>query len=151
MSNHFHKKKFADRAAKTLIFPAFSRFDGAKQIHPKVFPATWHKACTGNPPYWENLIMKFTLEVGELEKHVIEFEFNQLFGNLSIRVDSQPVVQSTRIFNEPIREVFDFLVVGQHEKTAVRIEKQRKPLFGHHNRVFVNNRLTHVADAFKPF
>ena len=95
--------------------------------------------------------MKFTVEIGDLEKHLIEFEFNQLFGNLSIRVDSQPVVQSTRLFNEPVHEAYDFLVVGQHEKAAVRIEKQRKPLFGHHSRVYINNRLTHVMDKFKPF
>lgn len=95
--------------------------------------------------------MKFTLEIGELEKHLLEFEFNQLLGNLSIRVDCQMVVQSTRLFNEPIREIYDFLVVGQHEKVAVRIEKQRKPLFGHHSRVYVNNRLTHVMDKFRPF
>lgn len=95
--------------------------------------------------------MKFTLEVGDLEKHVVEYEFNQLLGNLSIRVDSQPVIQSSWIFNEPERETYDFMVVGQHEKVAVRIEKQRKQLFGHHNRVFVNNRLMHVMDRCRPF
>lgn len=91
--------------------------------------------------------MKFILEVGEIEKHVVEFNFNQLLGNLVIRVDSEPVIQSTRVFNEPIHEVFNF-VVGQKEKAAVRIEKRRKPLFGHHSRVFVDNRLAQVVDGF---
>lgn len=91
--------------------------------------------------------MKFTLEVGEIEKHVIEFNFNQLLGNLVIRVDNETVVQSTRVFNEPVNEIFDFMV-GCHEKAAVRIEKRRKQLFGHRNRVFVDNRLARVVEGF---
>jgi hypothetical protein len=88
--------------------------------------------------------MKFKIEVGETEKHVIEFSFNQLIGSLEIRVDDRPVVQSKRLLNEPVREVFD-LLVGEKEKVAVRIEKQRKPLMGHHRRVWINNRLADVA------
>lgn len=88
--------------------------------------------------------MKFKIEVGESEKHVIEFSFNQLIGSLEIRVDDLPVVQSQRLMNEPIREIYD-LLVGEKEKVAVRIEKQRKPLVGHHRRVWVNNRLAQAA------
>lgn len=91
--------------------------------------------------------MKFTIEVGETEKHVVEFNFNQLLGSLLILVDQEPVFQSTRIFNEPEREVYKFMV-GNKEKAAVRIEKQRKQLFGHRNRVFVNDRLTRVVTGF---
>jgi len=91
--------------------------------------------------------MKFNIEVGQLEKHVVEFSFNQLCGDLVIRVDDKPVYQSTRLFNEPIREVYDFVVDGL-EKNAVRIEKQRKPLFGHRNTVYVDNRLTRVIEGF---
>ena len=46
--------------------------------------------------------MKFKLEVGEVEKHLIEFNFSQLSGNLEIRVDDKPVVQSKRLLNEPV-------------------------------------------------
>ncbi len=88
--------------------------------------------------------MKFKIEVGESEKHVIEFSFSQLAGNLEIRVDDRPVVQSKRLMNEPVREIFD-LLVGEKEKVAVRIEKQRKPLIGHHRRVWINNRLAQAA------
>lgn len=91
--------------------------------------------------------MKFTLEVGEAEKHVVEFSFNQLAGSLVIRVDNQPVMTSTRIFNEPLHEVFT-IEVGGKEKSAVRIEKQRKQLFGHRNVVYVDNRLTRVIEGF---
>jgi len=75
--------------------------------------------------------MKFKLEVGEEEKHTVEFDFNQLRGTLVIRVDEKPIVQSRRLVNEPIREVFQF-VVGEKQKSAVRIEKRRKQLLGHH-------------------
>lgn len=88
--------------------------------------------------------MKFKIEVGESEKHVIEFSFSQLIGSLEIRVDDHPIIQTQRLLNEPVREVFD-LLVGEKEKVAVRIEKQRKPLMGHHRRVWINNRLAQAA------
>ena len=85
--------------------------------------------------------MRFKIEVGELERHTIDFNFSQLAGNLEISVDDKLIVQSKRLMNEPIREVYD-LVIGESERIAVRIEKQRKPLFGHRRRVWINNRLT---------
>ena len=91
--------------------------------------------------------MKFNIEVGQTEKHIVEFSFNQLCGDLVIRVDHKPVCQSTRLFNEPVHEVYDFVVDG-NEKYAVRIEKQRKPLFGYRNTVYVDNRLTRVIEGF---
>jgi hypothetical protein len=91
--------------------------------------------------------MRFTLEVGTVEKHLVEFNFNQLFGTLDIRVDQRPVFQSKRIFNEPVREVYHFVIDGV-EKSDVRIEKRRKPLFGHNNSVYVNDRLARVVNAY---
>jgi hypothetical protein len=88
--------------------------------------------------------MKFKIEVGEIEKHVVEFSFNQLIGHLEIRVDDKPVVKTSRLINEPIQEVYD-LLVGEKEKTTVRIEKRRKPLVGHHRCVWINNRLAQAA------
>jgi hypothetical protein len=52
-----------------------------------------------------------------------------------------------RLFNEPVLEVFD-LAVGRGESRSVRIEKERKPLFGHLNRLYVDNRLVRVIDGF---
>ena len=90
--------------------------------------------------------MKFAVEIGEVEKHVVEFKFNQLYGSLLIQVDDQPIHQSTRLFNEPSREVYQFMV-GEQERSTIRIEKSRKQLFGHRNCVFVNNRLTRVFEG----
>lgn len=91
--------------------------------------------------------MKFTLEVGEAEKHVVEFNFNQPAGHLVIRVDNQAVIKAARRFNEPVSEVFT-IEVGSREKSAVRIEKHRKQLFGHRNIVYVDNRLARVVEGF---
>lgn len=88
--------------------------------------------------------MKFKLEVGETEKHVVEFNFNQLRGSLVITVDEKPILRSKRVINEPIREIYEF-VVGEKEKAAVRIEKRRRQLLGHHRRVWINNRLADVV------
>ncbi len=91
--------------------------------------------------------MRFTLEIGNADKHLVEFNFNQLYGALVIRVDNRPIFESRRVFNEPVREVYHFVIDGA-EKSDVRIEKRRKPLFGHHNSVYVNDRLTQVIDRY---
>jgi len=91
--------------------------------------------------------MTFTMEVGNTDKHLVEFKFNQLRGTLLIRVDEQAIFQSKRIFNEPIREVYEFVIDGA-EKSEVRIEKHRKQLFGHRNTVYVNDRITQVIDRY---
>jgi hypothetical protein len=91
--------------------------------------------------------MRFSLEVGTVDKHLVEFNFNQLLGTLDIRVDEKSIFQSTRLFNEPVHEVYHFVIDGR-EKSDVRIEKRRKPLFGHRNSVYVNDRLTRVVDAY---
>lgn len=90
--------------------------------------------------------MKFKIEVGEIEKHQIEFIHNQLMGSLMIKVDKKPVRQYVRLLNEPVQEVFEF-VVGQMEKSEVRIEKLRKQLFGTRNSVYVGNRLVRVFEG----
>jgi len=90
--------------------------------------------------------MKFTIEIGDAEKCSVAYSFNQLTGTLVITVDQQPVKKSVRWLNEPQFEVHA-LVVGEHERHEVRIEKERKQLFGSRNRVFVDNRLVRVFDG----
>ena len=90
--------------------------------------------------------MKFTIEIGHTEKHQLKYQFNQLLGRLVITVDNEPVKESVRLFNEPTFEVH-VLLIGKSEKSAVRIEKQRKILFGQRNRLFVNDRLAEVFDG----
>ena len=84
--------------------------------------------------------MKFCLELGELERNVVEYAFNQLLGQLCIRVNSQEIKNEVRLFDEPLTETHT-LQIGKLERLIVRIEKERKLLFGQRCRVFVNNRL----------
>ena len=84
--------------------------------------------------------MKFNLEIGEAEKHVVEFNFDQLLGQLVIKVNKQEVKRNVRLFNEPLKETHT-VQVGDGERVIVRIEKERKLLFGQKCRVFLNNRL----------
>ena len=90
--------------------------------------------------------MKFAVEIGQIEKHQLEYNFNQLFGSLVIKVNEKPVKKAVRWVNEPVVEVHVF-VVGKHERSEVRIEKVRKPLLGHRNRLYVNNRLLKVYEG----
>ena len=90
--------------------------------------------------------MKFAIEIGETEKHRLEYHFNQLFGSLLIKINERPVKQSVRLVNEPVLEVHVF-VVGKYEHSEIRIEKERKPLLGHKNRLYVNNRLLKVFEG----
>lgn len=89
--------------------------------------------------------MKFALQVGQTEKHLVEFNYQQLVGSLTIKVDKKPIQRSVRLLNEPVHEVFQF-VVGQMVKTDVRIEKWRKQLLGYRNCVYVDGRLVHVFE-----
>ena len=90
--------------------------------------------------------MRFTIEIGESEKHRLEYDFNQLLGSMVIKVNDKPIKKSVRLVNEPVLEVH-VVVVGKNEKSTVRIEKERKPLMGHRNRLFVNNRLVKVFEG----
>jgi hypothetical protein len=94
----------------------------------------------------QSIIMKFTIEIGEQEKNRLEYQFNQLLGKLVIKVNEQPIKKSLRLVNEPVLEVHVFMV-GRNEQSEVRIEKERKPLLGHKNRLYVNNRLLKVFEG----
>jgi len=84
--------------------------------------------------------MTFALLIGETEKNLLEFKFNQLTGSTEIRVNDKLVKKSTRLFSEPVQERHEF-EVGQNERHTVFIEKQRKHLFGQKCLVYVNQRL----------
>ena len=87
--------------------------------------------------------VKFAIEIGDAEKHRLEYNFNQLLGSLVIKVNEKAIKKSVRLLNEPLLEIHAF-VVGDQEKSEVRIEKERKPLVGSKNRLYVNNRLVKV-------
>ena len=84
--------------------------------------------------------MKFCIEVGEAEKHLVEFNFNQLLGQVVIKVNRKEVNRSQRLFNEPLLQTH-VVPVDAGGQYIVRIEKERKNLFGQKCRVFLNDRL----------
>jgi len=90
--------------------------------------------------------LKFAVEIGEKERNHLEYHFNQLLGRLLIKVNNRTIKKALRLLNEPVLEVH-VVVVGKNEKSTVRIEKERKPLLGHRNRLYVNNRLVKVFGA----
>jgi hypothetical protein len=104
-------------------------------------PARWHDPCAkcANGPYESEYPVKFVIEIGDVEKHRLEYNFNQLLGSLVIKVNEKAIKKSVRLVNEPVLEVHAF-VVGEQEKSEVRIEKERKHV-GCKNRLYVNNRL----------
>jgi len=90
--------------------------------------------------------VKFSIEIGVNEKNHLEYHFNQLLGSLVIKINEKPITKSVRLINEPLFETH-VVVVGEFEKSTVRIEKERKPLLGSRNRLYVNNRLLKVFDG----
>jgi hypothetical protein len=91
-------------------------------------------------------LMKFKIEVGEVEKHLVEFSYNQLAGSVLIKVDKETICSSARLLNEPVTEIYQF-VVGRMERSEVRIEKIRRQLFGHRNCVYVDGRLRRIFEG----
>lgn len=85
--------------------------------------------------------MKFSIELGTNEKHVLEFTFNQLFGRSVVKVDGREILKKARWFSEPLADRYEF-EVGQFEPVRLRIEKERKLIFGSRYRVYMDNRLT---------
>jgi hypothetical protein len=94
----------------------------------------WHACCNAMSR------MTFAMVIGETEKNLLEFNFNQLLGSTVIKVNDKLVKKNTRLFSEPLKERHEF-EVGQNERHTVFIEKQRKLLFGQKYLVYVNQRL----------
>jgi hypothetical protein len=90
--------------------------------------------------------MKFSLELGHLETHRLEFSFNQLLGRKVIKVNDLEVLRDVRLFSEPLRETHT-LEIGEKEKLQVRIEKERKLLIGQKYKVFLNDRLIRLYEG----
>ena len=77
------------------------------------------------------LNIDFGFDVGDQEKHRVEFHWGQFFGRVRITVDGVEVVQHNRpqMFRSSARRVFAFSV-GQQETHDVRIEKISPRLLG---------------------
>lgn len=89
--------------------------------------------------------MKFAIEIGEVERHLLEYERNDVTGYWQIRIDGQEVKQNKQILFNPRKQVHEF-DVGNLERLSVRIEIERSLWGKEKKRVFVNGRL---AKLFK--
>ena len=93
--------------------------------------------------------MKFTLEIGEKEKHQINYYRNWFFGTERLRLDGQlldsrSVISPSNYVSFPLCRRREF-VVGTIEKHSVVFEKERPLLIAgirpHTYRVFVDGKL----------
>jgi hypothetical protein len=69
--------------------------------------------------------MQFSFTVGINEQHRVDFSFDQLIGNLEIKVDGQAVLKDFRFASLKLTKRYEF-VVGVNERHNVVIEKKRK-------------------------
>lgn len=83
--------------------------------------------------------MKFFLIIGELEKHIVEYESDSFTGSFEVKVDHVEVKKYRGWFINP--HTCCDLDVGRDEKLNVRFEIERKLFSGEKTRVYVNGRL----------
>ena len=100
--------------------------------------------------------MKFTLEVGEKEKHRIDYYRNWFFGTERLQVDgeivaSRSVVSPSNYISIPLCRRYEFSV-GASEPHAVVFEKERPLLFAgcrpNKYRVLVDGKLVHAREGY---
>jgi hypothetical protein len=74
--------------------------------------------------------MKFTFSVGNNEKHTINFDFNQLWGKLIVKVDNKDIIDTIQMWKTPFstKEPISF-EVGDKEKHKIKIVKNASPIF----------------------
>jgi hypothetical protein len=70
----------------------------------------------------------FTFEVGDAEKHLVGFSYDQFWGGLGITVDGISALRTIRMFSVSMVKTYEF-VIGIEEKHTVRFDKTRKLFF----------------------
>ncbi len=92
--------------------------------------------------------MQFSFIVGTIERHQVDFSFDQMIGNLEIRVDGQPAVKDLRMFSVSLTYEF---TVGNQERHQVVIEKKRKLFLAglrpQRYRIFIDGTLTQTYEG----
>ena len=88
--------------------------------------------------------MKFTVEIGNKEKHQISYSFNKFWGNVNISVDGKTIERDLRTYSLELTKSYQFSV-GEKERHDIIIEKIR-PLIhagfrSNTYRIFVDGRL----------
>ena len=90
------------------------------------------------------------MDVGDAERHKVNFDFNQFWGPLNIDVDGQREVHDFRTLSLKLTKVYEF-PVSTTETHHVRIEKKRKLIlagFRHTNyRIYVDNALVEELEG----
>jgi hypothetical protein len=93
--------------------------------------------------------MKFTLEIGENEKHQIDYYRDWFFGNERLRLDGQilasrNIISPSNYVSFPLCRRYEF-TVGTVEKHSVVFEKERPLLIAgfrpHTYRILVDSKL----------
>ncbi|TDE19162.1 hypothetical protein [Actinomadura sp. 6K520] len=69
----------------------------------------------------------FYFEVGQYERHLVEYHYDRMWGRVRITVDHHPVVQSSLLLSFAMTKRFEF-TVGHQERHHVIIDKTRKVL-----------------------
>lgn len=74
--------------------------------------------------------MQFTFSVGNNEKHIVDFNYNQLWGKLKVKVDNKEVMDMLQMWKTPFstKQPITF-EVGDKERHAVKIDKNMFPVF----------------------
>ena len=94
--------------------------------------------------------MKFSFLVGIQEQHQIDFSFDQVIGNLEIRVDGEPLVKDFRMLSLKLTKRYEF-TVGKQEQHQVAIEKKRKLFLAgfrpQQYRIFVDGQLVQTHEG----
>jgi hypothetical protein len=78
---------------------------------------------------WTGKNMDFSFNVGNSEKHAVNFYFNQLIGNVRITVDDKLVVKDFRMFSASLTKQYEFSV-GEREVHKVAIVIIRRQILG---------------------
>jgi hypothetical protein len=88
--------------------------------------------------------MKFTVEIGDEEKHNISYNFNKFWGNVSIKVNGEKIKKDFRLYSLELSKVYEFNV-GIKEVHAIKIEKIRPLILAGFRsntyRIFVDDKL----------
>ena len=94
--------------------------------------------------------MKFSFLVGIQEQHQIDFSFDQVIGNLEIRVDGEPLVKDFRMLSLKLTKRYEF-TVGAQEQHHIAIEKKRKLFLAgfrpQQYRVFIDGQLVQTHEG----
>jgi hypothetical protein len=96
------------------------------------------------------VLEQFYFDVGQAERHRVDFSFDRMWGKIKITVDGSLVDTDRLLLSFRLTRRFQFNV-GQSEQHAVVIEKTRKPLFGgllpSDYRVWIDGQPAYVMDG----